>query len=174
MVLSTLQTLGILVGIIYYITIMRNSQKNQKLTLIAQEQALETRQAQLFMYIYDRWSSPDYNKHFFALREWEWNDYEDFMERYGGDKNPDIYYHFSSIGTFFEGIGVLVKRKLIDPTIVDDLISNSVIFFWEKFGVPIIKERQVRDNFPQFYEWVEYLYSVVKPIRDSQHPELAF
>ena len=38
MVLSTLQTVGILVGIIYYLTIMRNSQKNQQMQL-------ETRQA---------------------------------------------------------------------------------------------------------------------------------
>lgn len=157
--------LSITASIIYYASILRNANKTQQMQL-------ETRQAQLFMYIYDRWSSSDYNRHFFALREWEWTDYEDFMDRYGGDKNPDIYFHFGSIGTFFEGIGVLVKRKLVDPTLVDDLISNSVIFFWEKFGESIIKERRVRDNFPQLYEWVEYLYNIVKPIRDSQHPEL--
>ena len=45
MVLSTLQTAGILVGIIYYLTIMRNSQKNQQMQL-------ETRQSQLFMQLF--------------------------------------------------------------------------------------------------------------------------
>ncbi len=52
LVLQILQTAGILVGIIYYITIMRNTQKTrelslraQELTLKAQEQAKETRQA---------------------------------------------------------------------------------------------------------------------------------
>ena len=45
MVLSTLQTVGLLVGIVYYLTIMRNSQKNQQMQL-------ETRQSQLFMQLF--------------------------------------------------------------------------------------------------------------------------
>jgi uncharacterized membrane-anchored protein YhcB (DUF1043 family) len=43
MVLSTLQTIALIVGIAYYLIIMRNSQRNQALALRAQEQALETR-----------------------------------------------------------------------------------------------------------------------------------
>jgi hypothetical protein len=172
MLLSTLQTIALIVGIAYYLFIMRNSQRNQELARRSQEHATETRQAQLFMYIYDRWSSREYNTHFFAVRDWEWTDYEDFIEKYGWQNNPDTYYHFSSIGTYFEGIGVLVNRGLVDPTLVDDLISGSVTFFWEKFGESIIKERRRRDNFPQLFEWVEYLYNAIKPIRDSQHPEL--
>ena len=42
MVLSTLQTTGILVGIFYYIMTLNNTRKSQRLTL-------ESRQAQLFM-----------------------------------------------------------------------------------------------------------------------------
>jgi hypothetical protein len=57
MVLSTIQTVGILVGIIYYLTIMRNTQKTRELTLKAQEQALETRQAQLFMQWYNSFAA---------------------------------------------------------------------------------------------------------------------
>jgi preprotein translocase subunit YajC len=37
MVMSTLQTAGILVGIFYYIMTLRNQRKNQELTLKAQE-----------------------------------------------------------------------------------------------------------------------------------------
>jgi hypothetical protein len=47
--LQIIQTLSLIIGIAYYLTIMRNSQKTRELTLNAQEQALETRQAQLFM-----------------------------------------------------------------------------------------------------------------------------
>jgi hypothetical protein len=47
--LQILQTAGILVGIAYYLVIMRNSQKTRELALNAQEKALETRQAQLFI-----------------------------------------------------------------------------------------------------------------------------
>ena len=54
MVLSTLQTAGILVGIVYYISIMRNQQRTRDLTLKAQEQTLRTRESQLFMNIYNQ------------------------------------------------------------------------------------------------------------------------
>jgi hypothetical protein len=51
-----LQTVGILVGVFYYISTIRTNQRNQEislrnqeLTLKAQEHAAETRQAQLYM-----------------------------------------------------------------------------------------------------------------------------
>ena len=97
---------------------------------------------------------------------------KDFQERYGILKNPDIWIHFSTQARFFEGVGVLVKRKLVDPALVDDLMSGNILQFWEKFGESIIKEQQVRENYPQFYEHVEYLYNVIKPIVDQQHPGL--
>ena len=56
--------------------------------------------------------------------------------------------------------------------LVDDLMSGHILRFWEKFGETVIKETQVRENKPQYYEYVEYLYSVIKPIVESQHPEL--
>jgi len=194
MVLSTLQTVGLLVGIFYYVITLRNQQKNQEISLKnqeislrnqeltlqsqelsrkAQEQALETRQAQLFMGLYDRWSDPETIKHYDEIFRWEWTDYDDFEERYGSEVNPEQYISFSFLARFFEGVGVLVKRKLTDPALVDDLMSGNVLDFWEKFGEPMIKIRQVRDNYPQYYEHVEYLYSVIKPIVESQHPELA-
>ena len=69
MFLSTLQTAGILVGIFYYLMVLRNQQKNQEmslrnqeLTLKSQALATETRQAQLFMQLFDRWSDPSFAK----------------------------------------------------------------------------------------------------------------
>jgi len=177
MVLSTLQTAGLLVGIFYYVTTLRNAQKTRELTLQsqelsrnAQEQTLETRQAQLFMQLYDTFSDPEFLKHQYITNHWEWTDYEDFQERYGVRTNPDTFIHFSSMARFFEGVGVLVKRKLIDPYLVDDLMSGNILEFWEKFGESWIKVNQERTNYPQYYEQVEYLYSVIKPIVESQHP----
>jgi hypothetical protein len=33
-------------------------------------------------------------------------------------------------------------------------------------------ERRKRLNSPSIAEWVEYLYNVIKPIVEEQHPEL--
>ena len=170
-VLSLLQTASIIIGVFYYIMTLQNSNKNQQLTLKAQENATETRQAQLFMYLYETWSSPEFSKHWYIIRSWEWTDYDDFMEKYGDKKNPDLYISFSTVTKFFEGLGVLVKRGLVDPTMVDDLMSGFIIRLWEDFGESFIKDMRVRQGFPQAYEWGEYLYNVIKPIADQQHPE---
>ena len=121
------------------------------------------------MYMYDRLNDPEFLTHWNEIFSWEWTDYDDF-ENFRSDANR---VSFSSVAIFFEGVGVLVKRKLVDPTLVDDLMSGMLIRFWEKFGEPMIKIRQVRDNYPQYFEHVEYLYNVIKPMVESQHPELA-
>ena len=124
------------------------------------------------MYMYDKWSSPDHMKNFYEIQKWEWKDYDDFQEKYGSEKNPNIYFHFSSIGRFFEGVGVLVKRELVDPYFVDDLMSGHILGFWDKFGESIIIERQTRENIPQYFEYVVYLAQIIRSIVEKQHPDL--
>ena len=46
---------GVIAGFTYYVMTVRNSQRMQQMTL-------ETRQAQLFMQVYDRWASRDMTK----------------------------------------------------------------------------------------------------------------
>ena len=176
--LQIVQTVGILVGIVYYLIIMRNSQRTRELTLQsqeltrkAQEQALETRQAQLFMQIYYTWSSRETIKLRRELYTWTWTDYDDFIEKYGEANNPEANALFQELGNWFEGIGVLIKRKLIDPAFVDDLMSGTTLLGWETFG-SLVRERRVRDNLPFYYEFWEYLYDEVSAIAHKQHPEL--
>jgi hypothetical protein len=83
--LQIVQTVGILVGIIYYITIMRNQQRTRELTLEsqelarkAQEQALETRKVQLFMQIYQDMNSTENLRIYSELINMEWEDWDDF------------------------------------------------------------------------------------------------
>jgi hypothetical protein len=103
--------------------------------------------------------------------EWEFNDFEDFWEKYGRKNNPEAFSLRGSVGGYFEGMGVLVQRGLIDITIADDLISGVITSFWDKFG-PIYLGMRKRLNYPQYGEWVEYLYNQIKPIVEEQHPEL--
>jgi hypothetical protein len=178
MVLSTLQTIALIVGIAYYLYIMRNSQRTRELTLQsqeltrkAQEQALETRQAQLFMQIYSTWSSRESINIRKELIKWTWTDYDDFVQKYGEGNSPDANASFNELANWYEGIGVLIKRKLIDPAFVDDLMSGTTLWGWEKFG-SIVRERRVRGEMPYYYEFWEYLYDEISAIAHKQHPEL--
>lgn len=174
MVLSTLQTIALVVGIAYYLFIMRNSQrtrelalKTQELTLKAQEQALETRQAQLFMNIYTQIYDLEFWNHFREVREqWEWKDYDDWYDKYYSV--PEKANIFDAVGSYFEGMGVLVKRNLIDVTFVDDLISGPLMSLWQKFE-PVILEERRRKNVPTIWEWFEYLYDRVKEVAEKEH-----
>ena len=156
--------LSIAASILYYASVLRNANKTQQMQL-------ETRQAQLFMQIYSTWSSRESIKIRKELGTWTWTDYDDFIQKYGEANNPEANHSFEELGNWYEGIGVLIKRKLIDPAFVDDLISGTTLWGWEKFG-SIVRERRVRDNFPYFYEFWEYLYDEVSAIAHKQHPEL--
>ena len=171
MVLGTLQTAGLLVGIFYYVTTLQNAQKTRELTLNAQELSAETRQAQLFMQIYQSWSSREIINIRRELSTWTWTDYDDFYQKYDEANNPEASMLFQELGNWFEGVGVLVKRKLIDPTFIDDLMRGATLWGWETFG-SIVKERRVQFNAPHYYEFWEYLYNEISAI-ERQHPELA-
>jgi hypothetical protein len=174
LVLQVLQTVGILVGIVYYLFIMRNSQrtrelalKAQELTLKAQEQALETRQAQLFMNIYTQVYSLEFWNHFREVsQEWDWEDYDDWYDKY--ESVPEKQNIFNAVGSYFEGMGVLVKRNFIDVTFVDDLLSGPLMSLWQKFE-PVILEERRRKNAPTIWEWFGYLYDRVKEVAEKEH-----
>ncbi len=152
---------SVTIAALYNIFTLRYTRMNLKTTL-------ETRQAQLFMQIYDRFQEKEYLKTVYDVLEgWKWTDYDDFMENYGYPSNPDHWALLLSVGTYYEGIGVLVKRKLIDPTVVDDLMSGPIIYFWEKIA-PIMLEYRKRTGWVEWFEWIEYLAKEIKTIRDQQ------
>jgi len=142
LVLQILQTVGILVGIVYYMTIMRNAQRTRELTLKAQEQAKETRQAQLLMELYETYRSPEFRKRTQTIGNLEYTDFDDFWEKYGVDANPDFWAEWFSVATFFNGIGVLVSRKLLDIDLVEELLSNITDRCWEMMGSIVLEWRK--------------------------------
>ena len=164
--------LSITASIVYYTSILRNANMTRELQLKAQEQATLTRQTQIFMNLYDKFMSKETSRSYMELRSWQWNDFNDYQMKYGWENNPEAFVLRSSMGTYFEGIGVLVKNDQIPVNLVDDLLSNGIMFYWEKFE-PIILEYRTRMNYPNMGEWAEYLYNQVKPIFLKQHPEQA-
>jgi hypothetical protein len=121
------------------------------------------------MQLYDRWAGTDFHRLIREVMEMSFSDYDDYLSQI--DVNPEISDMFRSLASFYDGMGVLVNRNLIDPYMVDDLMSDAILRYWEQFE-PIVAEIRIRENYPQAAEWVEYLYNVIKPIVEEQHPEL--
>ncbi len=153
----SLAALGFLVATIYYILTLRNQNR--------------TRQAQLFMQIYSVFRTPEFQDNITEIVTMKWKDSDDFMEKYGPTTNPKAWRAIGSLAGYFEGIGLLVNEKLIDISLVENLMSTHIIYFWEKFEFLSIKLR--RDfNSPQMDAWKEYLYNEIKK-RDTISKKLA-
>jgi len=119
--------------------------------------AKRTTQVRLFMQIYGHFNDPEFFNNFTDLITWKWKDYDDFIKKYGWAANPKALYSLGSVAAFFEGIGVLVNRNLLDVSLVGDLMSRHVIMFWEKIE-SISKEMRRRLERPDIDRPIEYLY----------------
>ena len=154
--LTYLTLISVPVGVFYHIMTLRNTRRNQELQL-------ETRQTQLFMQIYGRLTDSYLYEEYMKIRDQEWDDLEDYIEKYGVGPNVfDIY---------LEGVGVLVKRKQIDIRLVDDIMSSIVLGYWESHGSMILEMRENR-GLPQIGEWTEYLVNEIQKVSSKEHPEL--
>jgi hypothetical protein len=160
---------GVIAGFSYYVLTVRASQRNQELVLKAQQQALETRQAQLFMEMYNNWKDIDRSIIENEVINWEYEDPRDWFEKYGSDPMNRI--KLGNSASFYEGLGVLVNRGFLNPVLVDDLISGNIVTYWEETG-PLWNAVREQYDYPQVAQWVEFLYNEVKEIMLSEHPEL--
>jgi hypothetical protein len=177
MVLSTLQTAGILVGITYYLVIMRNSQKtrelvlqSQELTRKSQEDALETRQVQLFMNIYKEHLTERESRSLYFLMDMEYDDFEDYERKYGRDNNPEAHDLITMHQLLMEGFGILVREGYVNVRLVALFTSGSIRIGWEKLRNYIYETRE-RYNFPRYSIEYEYLYNTLMEYAEK-HPEL--
>ena len=142
---------GVIVGVVFAVLELRNLSRHREIEV-------ETRQAQLFMQIYDHYYKEDFlSDENEILFQWEWKDFDEFWEKYGPETNVEAFNKFDSMGTYFKGVGVLVKRNLIDLNLVDELMGTSIRLHWEKSG-RIMKEFRTR-FWSHAYEWFEYLYN---------------
>ena len=128
---------GLLIAALYYVLQIRHQTK--------------MRQTDLVMRLYTTFGSKEYLEAYTNVRTMEFKDYNDFEEKYGW---TDV----SLIGVFFEGVGVLLHRELIDIELVDDLFTGPTKIIWNKIR-QLVEVTREKASYPQLYEWFEYLYN---------------
>ena len=154
----TLQTIGILLaGIsltaaaIYYTFTIRNQNR--------------TRQAGLLMNLYETYRNPEFRKQQMTIQNFEYTDYEDFKEKYGFETNPEAWAKWLSVAAFFNGVGILVERNLIDIDLVERLFGNITDRMWTLMGPVLVEFRtQWTTQKKRKYELLhgfEYLYNLM-------------
>jgi hypothetical protein len=154
LVLDIIRTAGILVAIVYYITIMRNQQRTRELSLKAQEEAEKARQREMIIQ-----RSQTYGLDW--MRAWneinkmtDWEDAEDFAEKYSGTESRAQWMYIMRQYT----LAGLHLKEGADPDLLFQLYPPySIITLWERFE-PVF--RRQRD--PNVWGPFEYLYTEAK------------
>jgi hypothetical protein len=124
-----------------------------------QELQLETRQLQLYTSILHAGGKDMAESFIDVIYNQEWEDFDDFMRKYGPVSNPEAYLHCISLCNYLQELGVLRHA------------GGNVIRVWEKME-PIIKEFRIRANDPLHWISFENFYNEVKKIQEEQLREL--
>jgi hypothetical protein len=161
--LTYLTLISVPVGVTYHIMTLNNTRKNQ-------QQQLETRQAQLFMQMYNKWDE-SLRESFRKIRGIEFEDFSDFIKKYGPDSEEDMEIHIARIAYFLEGMGVLVKEDLVSMRLVALTWAGTTRMFWDKIS-PIIEDWRKAISYPRLWSETEYLCTELIKYME-EHPELA-
>jgi hypothetical protein len=154
--LSTIRDLvaifGVLAGFSYYVVTVQNQRK--------------ARQAQLLMSLYETYRSQEFRLTKMKIKNLEYTDFLDFWKQYGYEENPEFWAEWFSVAAFFNGIGVLVRRNMIDIGLVEELMSNIIVNMWGKMGGIILEWRKlVVDEKERKYDMLhgfEYLFNQIR------------
>lgn len=146
--------IGIGVAAIYYIITLRNNNVN--------------RQAQLFMSIYKDYTSEWILNNYVEVLRYEFSDYQDFKKKYYGNREAMVKIY--SILDWFDGMGELVKKRLIDDSLVVDVLGGSVLYQWYKWRDVV--EGMVVDgsNNPSFWSGLRYLADRMERLMSKSDP----
>jgi len=128
---------------------------------------VRTRQTDLVMRLYSAYGSREFQEAWVETLRLEFKDYNDYLRKYGATSEKPVYTSVNMVAAFFEGIGILLRRKLVNMDLVDDLFSSDIIITWQKMK-PIVDGWRKHFNRPQISEWFEYLYNEMNRREDRQ------
>ena len=161
----TLQTIGILItgvsvsiAAIYYTLTLRNAER--------------TRRAQLFMQIYSQWNSEEFARMRLEIRKMNYGTYEEVLEKYGLEVNPDSWIARHSLCRFYSGLGMLVHDGEIELSRVEDMMGDIIVGSWETLKTATLGSREAY-GWSELYLFFEYLYHLLKsngPIIRGTYP----
>lgn len=125
---------------------------------------VKTRKTGVVINLYGTFGSEEFRIKLLELMALEFRDYDDYVNKYGPyfSNNPASR-TVAVVGVYFEGVGVLLHRGLIDAEFTYDLLSSPVEFTWEKMK-PIVEGLRVQMGRSDPYMFFEYLYNEMKRI----------
>ncbi len=153
--------ISVVIGVVNQILSNQRAEEQRTETQQTQQLTLETRQAQLFMQVYQRFNTTAMSRSLqrvLYVEDLDWDRYEDMQRKYG--PQSEFWVAATAVGSYFGGLGVFVEQGLLDPTMIDDLMGEYIIAYWEKIA-PAVREIRRHGN-PRYGDKIEYLYTIMK------------
>ena len=142
MVLSTLQTVSIMVGIYYYLMILRNTQKTRRKDILFQRINLIDEN------FYKKWTN---------LFQEDWSTFSEWANY--RKEHPESYNFIAYISMTLNSIGVLLKQNIVDEeTLFEAFSPPLVVWTWRKTS-PIVMAWRETINLPKYHDGFEFLYN---------------
>jgi hypothetical protein len=119
------------------------------------------RQTDLIMRLQSTWLQ-SLRESYETVMKMKYEDYGEYAKKYPlwkGVGTPETR-AVAEVCSFFDGIGILLHRRLIDVEMVDELFSVYIKDAWEKLKPGI--EGLRRERYPTLRKWFEYLYNELK------------
>jgi len=110
------------------------------------------RQMEVVIRLFDHFDNESFQRHYQRLMRWTYRDFADFERRAKVEEKITL----STVGVFFETLGLLYKRKLVPIGLLDDMLSEPLTSSWRKSG-PIWIGYRKKHQQPMLVEWFELL-----------------
>jgi len=145
---------GVIAGFTYYVLTVRN--------------ANIARKTQTVMNLSLNMFNSASNRMNIELLSMDWEDFEDFRNKYDSTVNPDKFSRRWQVWNMYESMGYMLHQGIVDIETVYSLMGGfNVIHFWEKFE-PIIVEQRKFYNEPYWFRWMEYLAHETTKYREKE------
>lgn len=149
-----LTPISITAGVIYYVMVLRNQTKS--------------RQTQMFMQLHEAKYDREGLEAFFSLFNRQWDDFDDWMEKYGPNHPEKAAIHESQI-SYMEGLGILVQEGMVDIELVYKIAGRRIVQLWFMLETVIkgLRKRATGPG-PDYAEGFEYLANAMINIRKQK------
>ena len=143
MIREIVTIIGVIAGLSYYIISVRNQNR--------------AREAQLMIQISQILRDKEFRKDFTETLSLQFQDYDDFIEKYNYTTNFEVYLQRVGIWYLLNTFGHILKRGLVASEIVYDTLAGAFVKeMWDRHS-PIILEMRVQDGVPLWMDGFEYL-----------------
>jgi len=152
---SIVAAAGVLVGVVFAVLQLRD--------------LMRTRQTDLVMRLYSIFGSKEFQEAWVETLRLDFKDYHEYLKKYGATSEKPVYTSVNMVAAFFEGIGILLRRRFVDIALIDDLFSSDIVITWRKMK-SLVEGWRKQFNRPQISEYFEYLYNEMRKREQTLQP----